>query len=385
MNSSKSVIVVISNFPFPAHHGGSFDVFERIVGLKNLGFNIDIICTCKDQPNPKHIEYMHTLVDDVFIVKRENKFSQLFHVSPLQVVSRKALKSFIFKKAYHYAILETEHVGLVLKNETFIAQKIFLRLQNNESYYFKQLAKSTNNILEKIYYLSDAVKFKFYSKKIFNKADRLWFISNEEIKSKQKNKAYLPKSAHLPSPINSEFIRQKLDNKNILYIASLSMPNNIEALDWYLKNIHSKLLLEFPDYKLIVVGSIDVSEINSIKDKYSTCNGIEINFNVPDLNHFYSTCSLFINPMQHGAGVKLKTINAMVNGLPIVSTSVGAEGIGLIEKEMFFLGNSENEFYDKIYDYFRLDNSERHRSIDKAQHFLRQNNYLSILKDELVQ
>jgi glycosyltransferase involved in cell wall biosynthesis len=384
MNPSKSVIVVISNFPFPAHHGGSFDVFERMVGLKNLGFNIDIICTCKDQPDPKHIVYMNTLVDNVFIVKRENKLSQLFHISPLQVVSRKALRNFNFNKAYHYAILETEHVGIVLENETFRAQKIFLRLQNNESYYFRQLAQSTNSIFEKIYYLSDAVKFKFYSKKIFKKADRLWFISNEEIKSKHKNKVFLPKSVHLPPPINSEFSRQKLDNKNVLYIASLSMPNNIEALDWYLKDIHSKLLSEFPDYKLIIVGSIDVSEITTIKNKYSKYDGVEINFNVPDLNHFYSVCSLFINPMQHGAGVKLKTINAIVNGLPVVSTSIGAEGIGLTESEMYFLGNSKNDFYDKIYDYFRLDNSKRHRSIEKAQHFLRQNNYLSILKDEMV-
>ena len=88
--------------------------------------------------------------------------------------------------------------------------------------------------------------------------------------------------------------------------------------------------------------------------------------------------------MQHGAGVKLKTINAIVNGLPIVSTSVGAEGIGLIENEMYFLGNSENDFYNNIHNYFKLDSSKKHISIEKAQHFLKQNNYLSILKDEMV-
>jgi len=384
MNPSKSVIVVISNFPFPAHHGGSFDVFERIVGLKNLGFNIDIICTCKDQPNPKNIEYMNTLVDNVIIVKRDIKISQLFYLSPLQVVSRKALKNFLFKKVYDYAILESEHVGAVLENKTFIAQKIFLRLHNNEAYYFKQLAKSTKGVLQKIYYLSDSVKFRFYSKKIINKVDRLWFISNEELKSKDKNKVYLHKSVHLPSPINSEFIKQKLDNKNILYIASLSVPNNIEALDWYIKNIHSKLLLEFPNYKLIIVGSILDSEIYKFKNKYSKYDRVEINFNATDLNYFYSVCSLFVNPMQHGAGVKLKTINAIVNGLPIVSTSVGAEGIGLIENEMYFLGNSENDFYNSIHNYFKLDSSKKHISIEKAQYFLKQNNYLSILKDEMV-
>lgn len=384
MNQSKSVIVVISNFPFPAHHGGSFDVFERIVGLKNLGFNIDIICTCKDQPKPEHIDYVKTIVDNVFIVERENKITQLFHLSPLQVISRKALKYFVFKKVYDYAILETEHVGIVLENKTFRAQKIFLRLQNNESYYFKQLANSTTNYLEKIYYLTDSFKFKFYSKKIFRKADRLWFISNEEIKNKMYNQELMNKSIHLPPPVNNKFSRQNLDNNNVLYIASLAMPNNIEALDWYLKSIHTQLLSAFPDYKLIVVGSIDVTEIQTIKDKYAKCEGIEIHFNVPDLSDYYSVCSLFINPMLHGAGVKLKTINAIVNGLPIVSTSVGAEGIGLVEDEMYFLGNTEDDFYTKIDDYFKLEYSKRHTSIDKAQHFLKQNNYLSILKDEMV-
>jgi hypothetical protein len=379
MNINKKILVVSSNVPYPAYFGGAFDILERIKGLKQLGFSIDLICTYKIYPSQESIEYLKIMVDDLILVKRKNNFLDLLNNKPLQVVSRKGLKSVILEKNYFHTVLETEYVGLILENKTFKSKKIFLRIQNNEYIYFNELAKSTRNVFSKLYYLSDALKFKYYSKSFFLKVNRLWHISKDEMISQPE---FINKSIHLPPPINDAFLKQDLSNKTVLFIGSLYMKNNIEALEWYLNNVHPKLLDE-NGYKLIVVGSTgEIMEKEFIK-KFQKISKIECFFNVSDLQKYYAESTLFINPMLHGAGVKLKTINAIVNGLVLVSTSTGSEGIGLLDKKMYFQANDPENFYASIMTVFGLTVEEKNQIVMNAQKLLTDNNYLVILKKEL--
>lgn len=376
----KRILVVTASLPYPAYFGGAFDVLERIKGLKQLGFSIDLVCTYKTNPTEESIEYLKSIVDDLILVNRKNSFYDILDIKPLQVVSRKRLQEVVLQKKYYYTILETEYVGLILKNKTFNSKYIFLRVQNNETVFFNELAKSTKNLFSKLYYLSDALKFKYYSRSLFLKVDKLWYISSDE---KKKQVEFVNKSIHLPAPINDMFITQTLSNKTVLFVGSMFMKNNIEALEWYLNNIHKRLLNE-KDYKLIIVGGTgDISE-EIFEKKFRTISNVECFFNVKNLQQYYAESTIFINPMLHGAGVKLKTINAIVNGLLLVSTSIGSEGIGLIENEMYFEANEPNKFYESILTIFGLSDENKKEMVKNAQKLLMDNNYLAILEKELV-
>ncbi len=381
MVEKNKVLVVSGFFPYPTHFGGAFDILERIIGLKKLGLEIDLICTHKEMPKQEDIDYVKTIVNSLILVQRENRISDLFKIKPLQVESRNKLKTINLSSHYDFAVIETEYVGKILENKTFKANKIFLRIQNNENIYFKELAKSTKGFLNKVYYFSDAIKFKYYSNKIFKKVDRLWFISNDEVKSKQYDDVIKSKSIHLPSPINSPFLIQSLANKNVLFIGSLYMPNNIEGLDWFLQNVHPKLL-EIDKYELSIVGGTGDKTEEYFINKFKNYSKVKLYCNVKDLDEFYSNSSVFINPMLHGAGVKLKTINAVVNGLPIVSTTKGSEGIGLIDKEMFFKADDAETFCEGLLRFFKMKKEDRIEMVVKSQKYLRENNYLDIMENE---
>ncbi len=373
------LIIIASFFPYPAHFGGAFDVLERIKGIKSLGHDIDLICTCKESPEKENIEYVKQFVNELIIVPRKNKISNLLLKKPLQVVSRKSLKTIALKGIYNFAILESESVGMILENESFNANQIIVRVHNNESDYFYQLAKSAKKISDKWYYYFESLKFKSYSEMIFQKADRLWFISNKEIDT---NSALKNKSIHLPTAINDEFVKQELSNANILFIGALFMPNNLEAIIWYLKNVHV-LLRNKKKYKLIVAGSTGDFESKIYLDIFNNYSDVEVRLNQEDLTECYSESTIFINPMLHGAGVKLKSINAIRNGLLLISSDVGAEGTGLIENEMYLKANSPQDFLNAILKAFDMRMEEKQTMVRKAQQYLNNNNYLSILKEEL--
>jgi polysaccharide biosynthesis protein PslH len=376
------ILIIASFFPYPAHFGGAFDVLERIKGLKGLGYDIDLVCTCKEPPKEENLQFIKQFINELIIVDRKNRAIDLFLSKPLQVVSRKSLKNIKFKTQYDYAILESESVGMILENKSFQSKKIAIRVHNNESDYFHQLGESTKNLPNKAYYYLEALKFKLYSKKIFQKVDRLWFISNKEISSTTLDLSIIKKSIHLPASLNGNFISQDLSSKNVLFIGALFMPNNVEAIMWYLKKVHPFLIKE-ENYKLIIVGSTGDVETKSFENMFSGYSNVEVLFNKNSLNESYAAATIFINPMLHGSGVKLKTINAIQNGLVLVSTKIGSEGIGLTNNEMYKEANNAKDFSNAILNIFRMSKEEKQKMVSRAQGFLNQNNYLTILKNEI--
>ncbi|MDQ1168098.1 glycosyltransferase family 4 protein [Flavobacterium sp. SORGH_AS_0622] len=373
------ILIVASFFPYPPHFGGAFDVLERIKGIKSLGHDIDLVCTCKEFPEEKNVVFLKQFINELIIVPRKNKIINLFSAKPLQVISRKSLKKVALKKNYDYAILEAESVGIILENKYLKASQIVVRVHNNESDYFFQLAKSTKKYIEKLYYYLEGIKYKKYSKAIFEKADRLWFISNEEIKNC--HILFRNKSIYLPASVNEVFVKQELSNKTVLFIGALFMPNNLEAIMWYLQNVH--FLITEKNYKLIIAGSTGDKEPIIFEDIFKKYSNVEVLLNRSDLSSYYSQSTIFINPMLHGAGVKIKSINAIQNGLILISSKIGAEGTGLVKNEMYLEADLPEDFINAILKTFTMNIDTRQKMVDNAQDFLTQNNYLSVLKKEI--
>lgn len=374
-----NILIVSGFFPYPVMHGGAYDIWEKIKGIKELGHSIDLIYTHKNIPQRKDLDIVKQYVKELFFVRRINKLKYLFHKKPLQVLSRKELNKVKLTKQYDYVILESDYVGEILNNKTLKTRKIVLRSHNNESLYFKNLSRSTESLLRKTYYSLDARKFKDYSEIIYKQVDRVWFISKKEEEEFSDKKGI-----HLPAPINLTSIKQqKLNTKNVLFIGSLFMPNNIEGLLWYIKNVHKEVCKRNINYKLIIAGSSgDVSK-KKLKKLFNQYDQLELILDKKILDELYAESSIFINPMLHGAGVKIKSINAIINGLPLISTSIGSEGIGLKDKETFILADTIKDFITAINNL--LENSiDKTALAEKAQTFIKENHYIPILEQELV-
>ena len=375
--NNKSILIVVGFIPFSAIFGGAIDVWERIKGLHHLGYNIDLIVTDKVEPTKQQLDEIGNYVNQFYFVKRQNKIWQLAGNLPLQYLSRLGLQNIIIDNSYDLLILESEFCWAITKNKTVKYNKLVVRVHNIESYYFKMLGKSSKSIKEKVYYKIESVKIKNLSKMVFNQADRLWFISKDDILVvNQPNK-----SVFMPLPINDDFVQPKSKStNNVVFMGSLFMQNNTFGLDWYLQKVHPFLIDKIPNYHFYIIGSLK-EENQYIKQKYSHLKNVTLVINAKCLKQYYENSVLFVNPMFHGSGVKVKSVNALANGLPLVSTSVGVEGIGL-SNDMYYHAETENDFLNQIISI--LENQEiALQKTTRAQLYLQENNYLNVLKKEL--
>jgi GT2 family glycosyltransferase/SAM-dependent methyltransferase/glycosyltransferase involved in cell wall biosynthesis len=109
----------------------------------------------------------------------------------------------------------------------------------------------------------------------------------------------------------------------ILFVAGFGHPPNEDAACWFVSEILPLILAETPAAELWIVGSNPTPRVRALAG-----NGVTVAANVSDavLEDFYRRARVAAVPLRYGAGVKLKVVEALAQGLPLVTTPVGAEG-----------------------------------------------------------
>lgn len=114
------------------------------------------------------------------------------------------------------------------------------------------------------------------------------------------------------------------DRKNILFVGGFGHPPNIDGVNWFCKNVWPIVTAKIEGIKFIIVGSKPTAEINNLQSDNIKVMGFVSDF---ELRKIYQQSKVAVIPMRYGAGVKGKTVEAMYHGLPLVSTTIGLEGM----------------------------------------------------------
>jgi len=114
------------------------------------------------------------------------------------------------------------------------------------------------------------------------------------------------------------------ERADILFVGGFGHTPNLDAVEWFCRDVWPLVIKDLPGAKFIVVGS---NPPDAVKNLQSAT--IEIMGFVSDkeLSSLYEKVKVVVIPLRYGAGVKGKTVEAMYHGLPIVSTSFGIEGM----------------------------------------------------------
>ena len=115
------------------------------------------------------------------------------------------------------------------------------------------------------------------------------------------------------------------ESKTILSIGTMSWPPNIDAIGHFAREVYPLIKREVPEAQLTIVGSSPPPQIKALEKDPS----IKVTGFVDDVRPYAEAAAVFVAPLRIGSGMRVKILEAMALGLPIVSTSVGCEGICL--------------------------------------------------------
>jgi GT2 family glycosyltransferase/glycosyltransferase involved in cell wall biosynthesis len=125
----------------------------------------------------------------------------------------------------------------------------------------------------------------------------------------------------------------------LLFLGSFRHLPNVEALQWFLKDVFPKIRAAEPRARLVIVGS-DPPPRHSLRD----AEAIEMVGFVEDVREPLARYAVFVCPILAGSGIRVKLLEAFAAGIPVVSTRVGAEGLADKDGEVCALADEASEF-----------------------------------------
>src|SRR5262249_52482949 len=119
----------------------------------------------------------------------------------------------------------------------------------------------------------------------------------------------------------------------------------IDAVNWFLDDIWPVIVAERPETRFRLIGR---GPTQRALDAAKADSRISVDGYIDDLLPIAARAGAFICPMRHGGGTRLKLLHAMSMGLPVISTTMGMEGIEAIPGQHFLRADTPAEFVSEI-------------------------------------
>jgi glycosyltransferase involved in cell wall biosynthesis len=347
--------------PYPPRDGGSMAMFGLACSLSRMGHEITVLTMY----TPKHklsdedklrfgdiMEVQAVYVDTTVHLTALLK-NLLFSGKPynaLRFVSAEfenKLVDMLSAKTYDIVQLEglylAPYIPAIRRNSRGL---IAFRAHNVEHEIWQRLALSEKNLYRKWYFGTLAKRILHYETEIMNSYDLLVPITERDLE--HFNRMGNTSSAHVcPAGVDIDTVPSggtihqapKYDF-SIFFLGSLDWMPNQEGLLWFISKVFPELHHRNPGLKFHIAGrNLPDKLLQKLKKP-----GLVVHGEVTDAAKFMKTYGILVAPCFSGSGMRVKVIEAMAKGKPVVTTPLGAEGLPVRHGKNIILANQAEEF-----------------------------------------
>jgi len=132
--------------------------------------------------------------------------------------------------------------------------------------------------------------------------------------------------------------------RRILFVGNMGYSANVDAVGYFVEQVWPRIHRDSPALVFTVVGRNPSGRIRALASR----PGIEVTGTVEDVRPYYGEAVAAVVPLRLGGGTRLKILEAMAAGVPVVSTRLGAEGLRVEPETHFMLAQTAADFYAQV-------------------------------------
>lgn len=389
------LLIISHEFPYPVTQGGRYDIWNRILAFKKAGVEIYLISwyeiTKNDLPAQEDISYVESVVDHLLLLRISRDYRRVLNllIYPSGVAARiinncqyKEIHNKILKFGANCIWVETVYPTLLayrLCDDLHLP--VYIRQHNIEYKYIAGQFMLAKRIKLKLALLASSLHLKNFEIASLSRATRFFDISLNDLEFWRemgyKNGQWFPPITFASLPITTRDHTKK--EYNIGFVGNLYAPNNVKGVFWFVNNVLPLIWNIRPNTTFLLAGSNPNQAIINLCEsdgRYTLCP------NPLQLDQLYGLIDVLINPVQFGSGINIKTIDMIFRNNPVVSTSVGVQGLPQEINRVFTVTDCPNSFAHAV---IREIDSPTTQSLNekalyqKMFHFTRINELLEII------
>jgi len=348
----KPTILFITPFlPYPVKSGGQVRVYNTLKSLADK-YNIILVSFIENPNQEQYLVELEKLCRKVTTILRHPSWHGMFDRISLPMVIKyfysKEMEELIKKCIYenHIDIVQIEYVNMAYYAK-IIPDLPKILVEHDASIY--TLTNSYERpVFGRIFQFFDWLNWGSFQKHIYSYFDKIVAVSDEDYRI-IRGGASRDKISIIPTAVDLTSYKLSWENEktiDILFLGHMLHYPNIDGLFYFCKKIFPLIKREVPDVNFCIIGS-NMSDINldKIKDK-----NVHVIGEVEDIRNFLAKTKVLVAPIRRGAGLKIKILEAMAMGVPVVSTSRAVKGIKCILGRDIYVADSPKDFAYKVLD-----------------------------------
>jgi GT2 family glycosyltransferase/glycosyltransferase involved in cell wall biosynthesis len=145
-----------------------------------------------------------------------------------------------------------------------------------------------------------------------------------------------------PMAVDPVTSAQAGEGGGLLFVGSSTAPN-VDGMNWFLTEVWPHLRQQYPNLRLNVAGSV-CGKLNGVAHQ----SGVSLLGRVPELAALYRLADVVISPLRAGSGLKIKLVEAMAHGKPVVATTITAQGVEHLLNGAVAIADSPRQFAGEV-------------------------------------
>lgn len=344
------ILMLTPYLPFPLMSGGQTRSYNLIKNLSKT-HEITLFSLIKDDSERKNIPELSKYCKKVRVFNRPPKPWTLTNIL------RTGFSSYPFLVIRNLATKQSQAIEEELSSnkydlihaETFYVMPhipktnipILLVEQTIEYLVYKHYVEEQAPKLLIPLLAIDVMKLKFWETHFWRHAKKVVAMSDSDRNQMKKLCPGLSIDI-VPNGIDMEYFlgkkRESEGPQRVLYVGNFTWLQNIEAVELLVDKVWPRIKKEVANVKLWIVGMHMTEYIKSLRNE-----DVDVSEGMPDIRDAYRKSAVLVTPIKGPGGTRLKILEAMASALPVVTTSVGAEGLGVEDgKEALIKDNLED-------------------------------------------
>ena len=344
--------------PYPSVDGGTLAMNSVTQGLLSAGCEVRVLSLCSDKHpvlesrmtesyrnatrfEAVHIDLgIHPLDAGVAMLCGESYHVKRFISKAFAERLAQVLEEERFDVVHVESVFMTPYVPIIREHSQ---AKVFLRAHNVEHTIWRRVAQSERNPFKRWYLKHLSLTLAAYEKEHLNDYDGVMSITENDARQLREMGCRKP-ILSIPFGITPETGTQVDEEPNSLFhIGSMDWMPNQEGVRWFLKQVWPKVHERLPQLTLYLAGRKMPDDLMRLD-----MEGVRVLGEVPDATYFIASKQINVVPLLSGSGIRVKIIEAMSVGKVVVTTTIGAEGIGCTDGKDVLIANTPDQFVKQL-------------------------------------